>query len=102
MDDRFDVSGPSVAVPDETRPGATKTPASSDGPPNEIDLGSAVEEEIDRLVHHPRAEASRIHRVEEAGESGATPYLYLLHGLKIVLPAGALMLAVALLAYHLS
>lgn len=100
MDDRSHVSDPSPAVSTDAQP-ATQTPASSDGPPDEIEPGTALKEEVDRFAHHPRAEASRIHRVEEEGESGATPYLYILSGLKIILPVAALMLTVALLAYYL-
>jgi hypothetical protein len=76
--------------------------SSSDGPPDEIEPGTAVKEEVERLVHHPRAEASRLHNVEEEGESGATPYLYLTRALRIILPAAAVLLAIALLVYYLS
>ena len=102
MDDRFHVNDPSADVSAETQPAATGTPTSSDGPPDEIEPETAIKEEIDRFAHHPRAEASRLHGVEEKGESGATPYLYLFGALKIILPAAALLLAVALLTYYLA
>jgi hypothetical protein len=102
MDDRFNVSERSAAVSAETQEGAIETTASGDGPPDEIEPGTAVKEEVDRLVRHPREEASRLHGVEEKGESGATPYLYIFGGLRIILPAAALLLAIALLTYYLS
>lgn len=102
MDDRFNASELSAAVSAETQASAIETTASGDGPPDEIEPGTVVKEEVDRLVHHPRKEASRLHGVEEEGESGATPYLYMFGGLRIILPAVALLLAIALLTYYLS
>ena len=101
MHDRLHNSEPPAAAAAAAEPPAGGLAASADGPPDEIEPGTALKEEVDRFAHHPRAEASRIHRVEEEGESGATPYLYILSGLKIILPVAALMLTVALLAYYL-
>jgi hypothetical protein len=101
MDNRSELDDPLRAVPDEMQGRGTEPQVSGEAVPDQIEVGAAVKEEVERLVHHPRAEATRLHQVEEVGESAATPYLYLFHGLKFILPAAALMLAAAFLAYYL-
>jgi len=100
MDERFQPSDPSTG-PSAGAP-AEATADSTDGPPNEIEPGVAFKEEVSRFSHHPRAEASRLERVEQEGESGATPYLFIVSALKIIVPVVIFALVVALLTYYLS
>lgn len=98
MDDHFDLSDTSAGAPSGIEPAAGEMRETSDGPPDEVEVGTAVKEEIERFAHHPRREVSRLRQVEEEGESGVTPFLYLFTDLKLILPAAALMAAALVIA----
>ena len=57
-----------------------------DGPPDELEPHTLVEEEIGRFVRHPRREAARLHDVADAGETGATPFIEIATVARYVVP----------------
>ena len=57
-----------------------------DQPPDEIEPLALVEDEIGRLVQHPRREAARLHDVADAGETGATPFIEIAAVARFVVP----------------
>jgi hypothetical protein len=68
-----------------------------DGEPGEL-----IREELERLVHHPREEITRLRSVERDGESGATPIIAIAGVATLVVPLVALVIAVALAIYYLA
>ena len=46
-----------------------------DGPRDELEPGEVIEDEIGRLVRHPRAETARLKQVAAAGEHGSSPFI---------------------------
>ena len=77
-------------------------PIDTDGPPDEVDPGTALEQELGRLVHHPHQEAARLHDVAEAGETGATPYIEIATVARYIIPFVLLLVGIALAAYYVS
>ncbi len=63
-----------------------------DQPPDELEPHALVEEEIGRLIHHPRREAARLHDVADAGETGATPFIEIAAVARYVVPLALLMI----------
>lgn len=57
-----------------------------DQPPDEVEPFALVEEEVGRLVQHPRREAARLHDVADAGETGATPLIEMAAVARYVVP----------------
>ncbi len=46
-----------------------------DGPRDELEPGEVIEDEIGRLVPHPRAERARLKQVAADGEHGSSPFI---------------------------
>jgi hypothetical protein len=72
-------------------------------PPNgvsdEFEPIKELEAEAERIVHHPHAEAQRLHRVAEEGESAATPFIELGAVARWVIPFVVLMVVLLLGVY---
>jgi len=72
-------------------------------PPNrasdEFEPFKELEAEAERIVRGPHAEAQRLHRVAEEGESGATPFIELATVARWVIPFVVLMVALILGVY---
>ena len=72
-------------------------------PPNgagdEFEAFKELEAEAERIVRSPPAEAQRLHRVAEEGESGATPFIEIGTVARWVIPFVALMIALLLAVY---
>ena len=64
----------------------TDTIEPEDQPPDEVEPLALVDEEIGRLIHHPRREAARLHDVADAGETGATPFIEIAAVARYVIP----------------
>jgi hypothetical protein len=71
----------------------------SDGPPDELEVGEVVKDEVARLVRHPREEAARLKAVAADGEEGATPYIEIAMVARIVVPIVLTVIGIALLVY---
>jgi hypothetical protein len=61
-----------------------------------------VEDELERLVSHPRSEARRLHAVAEEGESGTTPLIEIAVVASRVIPFVILMIGLILGVYFLA
>jgi hypothetical protein len=70
-----------------------------DGPPDEIEVGEAVEGELKRLVRDPRKEAARLKRVAADGEHGSAPYIELALVARWIIPLVLVVAGIALLVY---
>ena len=70
-----------------------------DGTPDELEPGEVIEAELGRLVRHPRAEAARLKRVAEEGESGSTPFIEMALVALRLFPLVALVIGVVVLVY---
>ena len=46
-----------------------------DGPRDQLEPGEVIEDEIGRLVRHPRAETARLKQVAADGEHGSSPFI---------------------------
>ena len=70
-----------------------------DGPPDELEPHALVEEEIERIVRHPRREAARLHDVADAGETGATPFIEIAAVARYVVPLVLLVIGLIFAVY---
>ncbi len=71
-------------------------------PEPDLEPGQALQEELDRLAHHPRREAARLHQVEERGDSGATPFIAIARTAAfVIIPALLIMGGIAIGVYYL-
>ena len=57
-----------------------------DQPPDEVEPHALIDEEVGRLIHHPRREAARLHDVADAGETGVTPFIEIVAVARYVVP----------------
>lgn len=64
--------------------------------------GGLIDEELGGMVHHPRAEVTRLRMVERDGESGATPFIAIAGVAALVVPLVALVITAALAVYFLA
>jgi hypothetical protein len=70
-----------------------------DGPPDEIEVGQAVEAEVKRLVRHPHEETARLKQVAADGEQGSTPYIQIALVARWIIPLALVLIGAALLVY---
>lgn len=77
----------------------TPNPAPEPTDPPEVDPGELVREELDRLVHHPRQEESRLRGLADDGESGATPFFTIGRLAMLLWPLALLLIGVVLAVY---
>ena len=70
-----------------------------DGPPDEIEVGEAVEDEVKRLVRHPREETARLKQVAADGEHGSAPYIQIALVARWIIPLALVVIGAALLVY---
>ena len=75
---------------------ATEPP---NGASDEFEPYKELEGEAGRILRHPHAEAQRLQRVAEDGESGATPFIELGTVARWVIPFVLLMVALILGVY---
>ena len=75
---------------------ATEPP---NGASDEFEAFKELEAEAERIVRGPHAEAERLHRVAEEGESGATPFIELGTVARWVIPFVVLMVLLMLGIY---
>ncbi len=75
---------------------ATEPP---NGASDEFEPFKEFEAEAERIVRHPHAEAERLHRVAEEGESAATPFIELGAVARWVIPFVVLMVVLILGVY---
>jgi hypothetical protein len=61
-----------------------------------------VEDELERLVSHPRTEARRLHAVADEGESGTTPLIEIAIVASRVIPFVILMIGLIFGVYFLA
>ena len=73
---------------------------SEQDPQDELEPGPAVEAELGRIVHDPRAEAHRLEAVGAEGETGSTPFIEIGVVLRVLVPIFLVMLAIALVVYY--
>jgi hypothetical protein len=71
----------------------------SDGPPDEIEVGQAFEDEVKRLVHHPHQETTRLKKVAADGEHGSAPYIQIALIARWIIPLALVVIGAALLVY---
>jgi hypothetical protein len=71
----------------------------ADGPPDEIEIGEVVEDELKRLVRHPREETARLKQVAADGEHGSAPYVEIALVARVVIPIVLVVVGVVLLVY---
>jgi hypothetical protein len=73
--------------------------ASSDGPPDELELGEVIEAEVARLVRHPRQEGARLKQVAADGEHGSSPLIEIVLVARWIVPFVLIVAGIALLIY---
>jgi hypothetical protein len=71
----------------------------ADGPPDEIEVGEVVEDELIRLVRHPREETSHLNQVAADGEHGSAPYVEIALVARVIIPIVLVVVGVVLLVY---
>jgi hypothetical protein len=71
----------------------------SDGPPDEIEVGEVVEDELKRLARHPHEETARLKQVAAKGEQGSAPYIEIALVARFLIPLALVVIAIALLIY---
>jgi len=76
-----------------------RIPDDNDGPWDELELGSVIEGEVERLVRHPRQEAARLKEVAADGEHGTAPYIEIALVARWVIPFVLTLVGIALLVY---
>ena len=73
-----------------------------DASSEDFDTLKEVERELERLVTHPRSEATRLQAVADEGESGATPLIEIAIVASRVIPFVILMIGLILGVYFLA
>ena len=69
-----------------------------DGPRDELEPGEVIEDEIGRLVRHPRAETARLKQVAADGEHGSSPFIEIALARWLV-PLVLILIGITLLVY---
>ena len=70
-----------------------------DGPRDELEPGEVIEDEIGRLVRHPRAETARLKQVAAAGERGSSPFNEIALVARWLVPLVLILIGITLLVY---
>jgi hypothetical protein len=71
----------------------------SDGPPDELEVGQAIEAEVLRLVRHPREETARLEQVAADGEHGSAPFIQIALVARWIVPLVLIVAGITLLVY---
>jgi hypothetical protein len=61
--------------------------------------GALIEAELERLLHHPRAETARLKEVAADGDQGSTPFIELVLVARWVVPFVVVIVGITLLVY---
>jgi hypothetical protein len=70
-----------------------------DGPRDELEPGEVIEDEIGRLVRHPRAETARLKQVAADGEHGSSPLIEIALVARWLVPLVLILIGITLLVY---
>ena len=70
-----------------------------DGPRDELEPGEVIEDEIGRLVRHPRAETARLKQVAADGEPGSSPFIEIALVARWLVPLVLVLIGITLLVY---
>ncbi len=70
-----------------------------DGPRDELEPGEVIEDEIGRLVRHPRAETARLKQVAADGEHGSSPFIEIALVARWLVPLVLILIGTTLLLY---
>jgi hypothetical protein len=70
-----------------------------DAPRDEPEPGEVIEDEIGRLVRHPRAETARLKQVAADGEYGSSPFIEIALVARWLVPLVLILIGITLLVY---
>ena len=70
-----------------------------DGPRDELEPGEVIEDEIGRLVRHPRAETARLKQVAADGGHGSSPFIKIALVARWLVPLVLILIGITLLVY---
>jgi hypothetical protein len=70
-----------------------------DGPRDELEPGTMIEAEVERLVRHPRAETARLKQVADDGEQGSAPFIEIALVARWIVPLVLILVGLTLLVY---
>jgi hypothetical protein len=70
-----------------------------DGPRDELEPGEVIEDEIGRLVRHPRAETARLKQVAADGEHGSAAFIEIALVARWLVPLVLILIGITLLVY---